>query len=339
MEMEVKYFVGVDISKLTFDVALLKPIGNKEGTITHHQFKQTADGFSQMKEWLKKQDVLLNNETLFCMEFTGLYNTPLVSYLTKKKALVWVEMAVRIKKSEGFARTNNDRTDAIKIARYAFRYQDNKALWSATDDNLSKIKHLIAQRDRIVDAISTLTVPVNELKEVGCKSEAKQMESLQKPVIEKLEQSKVDIEAAILKFVESDSKLSSKVKRITSIKGVGSVTAIAFLVYTNGFTSFETAKQLACYCGVVPFISKQSGSSIKSRPKVSNFANKKLKRLLHLCAMSAKRFNKDLKAYYEKKIAEGKNKMSVLNAIRNKLVLRMFAVIRDERDFVENYVR
>jgi len=339
MEKELKHFVGVDISKLTFDVALLKPLGNKEGAIAHHQFKQTAAGFAEMKEWLQKQGVLLDDETLFCMEFTGIYNAPLVNYLSKEKALVWVEMAVRIKKSEGFSRSGNDKTDAIKIARYAFRYQENKQLWTPTDDSLSQIRHLIAQRDRIVDAISALTVPVNELKEVGCLMEAKQMESLQKVAIKKLDESKENIEAAILKLVNKDSNLSSKVDRVTTIKGIGVVTAIAFLVYTNGFTSFDTAKELACYCGVVPFVSKQSGTSVKSKARVSAFANKKLKRLLHLCALSAKQHDKDLKAYYERKVAEGKNKMSVINAIRNKLVLRMFAILRDERDFVENYVR
>ena len=339
MEKELKHFVGVDISKLTIDVALLKPTGIKEGPVVHEQFKQTAEGFVEMKLWLKKQGVLLDDETLFCMEFTGLYNTPLVNYLVTQKALLWVEMAIRIKKSEGFSRANNDKTDAIKIARYAFRYQENKYLWTPTDDSLNQIKHLISQRDRIVDAVSALTVPVNELKDVGCLTEAKLMENLQKTAVERLEESVKKIESVIVKLMKKDTKLSEKVDRIKTIKGVGSVTATALLVYTNGFASFKTAKELACYCGVVPFVKKQSGTSVISKARVSKFANQKLKRLLHLCAMSAIQHDKDLKKYYERKIEEGKNKMCVINAIRNKLILRIFAVLRDERDFVDNYVR
>jgi transposase len=292
-----------------------------------------------MNEWLKQKDVLLDEETLICMEFTGIYNSALVDYLSSKKSLLWVEMAMKIKKSEGFERGSNDKSDAIKIARYAFRYQERKQLWSPADECLNKIKHLIAQRDRIIDNINRLIVPVKELREVGCIEQAKQMEKLQKTVISKLEKTRENIEALIAKLVDSNKEVSQKVKRVKSIKGVGPVTAVAFLVYTKGYSSFDNGKQLACYSGVVPFIKKQSGISIKSKPRVSPFANKKLKRLLHLCALSAIQHDKELKAYYERKILAKKNKMSVINAVRNKLVLRMFAVLRDDRDFVENYVR
>ncbi len=337
MSKLLKNFVGIDISKLFFDVALIK--ATQSDHIVHRQFKQSPKGFADMNEWLKQQDVLLNEETLLCMEYTGIYNTALVDYLCSKTALLWVEMAVKIKKSEGFERGSNDKSDAVKIARYAFRYQDRKQLWGPAEESLNKIKHLIAQRDRIANSISRLTVPVNELKEIGCIDQARQMEKLQKTVISNLEKTRKNIEALIVKIVQKDKGYLQKVERVKSIKGIGQVTAIAFLVYTKGYTSFDNGKQLSCYSGVVPFTKKQSGISIKSKPHVSQFANKKLKRLLHLCATSAIQHDKELKAYYERKILEGKNKMSVINAVRNKLVLRIFAILRDDRDYVENYIR
>jgi transposase len=337
MSKLLKNFVGIDISKLFFDVAIIK--ADQCDQITHHQFKQSPDGFIDMNEWLNKHGVLMDEETLFCMEYTGIYNSALVDYLYSKTALLWVEMAVRIKKSEGFERACNDKSDAAKIARYAFRYQDKKRLWSPMDENLNKIKHLITQRDRMVEAITRLTVPVNELKEVGCQQLSSEMGKLQKTAISNLEKACKNIEALIVKIVNQDKELSHKVQRVKTIKGIGQVTAIALLVYTKGYTSFDNGKQLSCYSGVVPFIKKQSGISIKSRARVSPFANKKLKWLLHMCASSAIQHDKELKAYYERKILEGKNKMSVINAVRNKLVLRIFAVLRDDRDFVENYTR
>ena len=150
---------------------------------------------------------------------------------------------------------------------------------------------------------------------------------------------KKSIEALIAKTVNKDKELSRKVERVQSIKGIGPVTAIACLVYTKGFTSFKNGKQLACYSGVVPFIKKQSGISVKSQARVSPFANQKLKWLIHLCAMSAIQHDKELKAYYERKLLEGKKEMCVINAVRNKLILRVYAVLRDDRDFVENYRR
>jgi len=337
MSKLLKHFVGIDISKLFFDAALIKAACPEHAV--HQQFDQSVQGFAKMIKWLEKQDVLINEETLICMEYTGMYNTALVNYLCSKKALIWIEMALRIKKSHGFERNSDDKTDAIKIARYAHRHQDNKQLWSPTDESLGRIKHFIAQRDRLVDTITRLTVPLNELKEMGCEKEAMQMEKMQKAVIGSLQKAKHKIEEMIRALVNENKELSHKVNTIKSIKGIGEITAITFLVYTKGFSCFENAKELACYCGVVPFIKKKSGISIQSKPAVSPFANKKLKWLLHLCALSAIRFDDQLKCYYERKVAEGKNKMSVINAVRNKLVLRMFAVLRDDRPYVDNYER
>ena len=337
MSKLLKNFVGIDISKHFFDVALFKY--GQSGQVTHHQFKQSQTGFTQMNEWLAQQHVLLDEETLFCMEYTGIYNTALVSYLCDKKALVWVEMAIKIKRSQGFTRESNDKNDAISIAMYAFRFQDKKQLWSPVDASLVKIRHLIAQRDRIVDTITRLTVPVNELKQIGCIEQARQMEKLQKAVINNLKKMQANIEVAIAKIVNKDKVLNHKVERVKSIKGIGAVTAIACLVYTKGFTTFKSGKQLACYSGVVPFVKKQSGISVKSQARVSPFANHKLKRLIHLCAMSAIQYDNELKAYYQRKLSEGKKEMCVINAVRNKLILRIYAVLRDDRDFVENYTR
>ena len=99
---------------------------------------------------------------------------------------------------------------------------------------------------------------------------------------------------------------------------------------TNGG---EDWRKLACYCGVAPF-KHQSGSSIKGKTKVSHIANKKMKSLLNMAALSAKRNDIEIKEYYERKVEEGKNKMSVLNAIRCKIISRAFAVIERETPFV-----
>jgi len=336
MSKLLKNFVGIDISKTYFDAVLVKVDASSE-TI-HQQFSQKPEGFLKMLEWLQQHGVSLNEETLFCMEYTGLYNTGLVNYLVKNKALLWVEMPLRIKKAGGFERGSDDRTAAVKIALYSLRYQDQMRLWQPIDSNIEKIKNLIAQRDRIVGVINQLKVPVDELKECGCLTEAKEIEKLQLPALKGLQKTKLSVEAQIKKTVESDEQINRKVLQIQSIKGIGPVTAVALLAYTKAFTSFHNAKELACYCGVVPF-KKESGTSVRYKPSVSPFANKKLKKLLHLCALSAIKNDAELKAYFERKVTEGKNKMCVINAVRNKLIHRVFAVVRDERIFEENYVR
>lgn len=336
MSKVLKNFIGIDISKSYFDVALI--ILMHPGQHIHHQFSQCKNGFKKMLQWLEQQGVFINEETIFCMEYTGIYNTGLVNFLVEQKAQLWVEMPLRIKRSCGFERGSNDKTSSVKIAAYAFRHQDQVQLWRPLDSSIEKIKNLIAQRDRIVNAITGLTVPVKEMLECGCADEARQLEKLQKSPLKALQKSKNAIEQLILKIVEQDEHIYKKTKQVESIKGIGKVTAVTLLAYTKGFTTFSTAKQLACYCGVVPF-SKTSGSSVRFKPMVSQHANKKLKKLLHLCALSAIKNDPEIKLYFERKVGEGKNKMCVINAVRNKLIHRVFAVIRDDRFFEENYVR
>lgn len=333
---KLKHFIGIDISKAYFDCAVVGSGDLQSGQ--HHQFSQTPAGFKKMTAWLLAQGIPLGEETLFCMEYTGIYNSGLVNYLVGQKAQLWVEMPLRIKQSSGLQRGGDDKSAAQKIALYAFRYQDQRSLWTPMDSSLEKIRHLIGQRNRLTRAIGQLRVPVEELKTCGLSDQAKEMERLQRPAVKQLEKTKEGVEALIRKTIRQDQQLRLKAEQVTSISGIGEVTAAALLTYTKGFQSFDNAKQLACYCGVVPF-TKSSGTSVRFKPSVSPHANKKLKTLLHLCALSAIRYNEELKTYYRRKVEEGKNKMSVINAVRNKLVHRVFAVVRDSRTFEENYVR
>ena len=331
-----KNFIGIDISKTWFDAVLIK--AEDSSVVIHEQFSQQPEGFKKMQSWLQKHEVFLDEKTLFCMEYTGIYNTGLVHYLVKAKAALWVEMPLRIKKAGGFERGADDKSAAVKIAWYALRFKDQVKLWQPIDSNIESIKNLIAQRDRIMNAINLLIVPVNELKDCGCAEDAKTLEKLQKAPVTSLQKSKLSIEVLIAKTIQQDEQLNAKVKRVASIKGIGQVTSVALMVYTKGFTAFENGKQLACYCGVVPF-TKSSGTSVRFKSTVSPFANMKLKKLLHLCAMSAIQNDPEIKSYFERKVTEGKNKMSIINAVRNKLIHRVFAVIRDKRDYENNYVR
>lgn len=333
---KLKNFVGIDISKLWFDAALIKT--DNPFQIIHRQFVQNSVGYQKLLEWLFLNKAEVDDQTLFCMENTGLYNTGLVNHLVKIQAQLWVEMPLRIKKAGGFERGSDDKTACVKIARYAMRYQEDVKLWEPADSNMEKIKNLITQRDRIINAVTQLSVPIKELKDCGCEAEAKQMEKIQRPALAALQKTKKNIEVLITKTVQQDEQINKKVALVQSIKGIGPVTAVALLVYTKSFDKFNNAKQLACYCGVVPF-KKESGTSVRYKPTVSPFANKKLKKLLHLCALSAIKNDKEIHLYFERKVMEGKNKMSVINAVRNKLVHRVYAVLRDDRMFEENYVR
>lgn len=331
-----KNFVGIDISKSWFDATLITQ--DSVAKPVHHQFAQSAPGYHSMIDWLRLNNVELDEQTLFCLEYTGIYNTGFVSFLVGQHANIWVEMPLRIKKAGGLERGSDDKSASSKIAWYALRYHDQAKLWKPADSSIEKLKHLLTQRERLITTLKQLTVPAQELIDCGCIAEGKMVSKLQQPVIKALQKTLKQIESLINATIREDEQLSQTVDLVQSVNGIGKVTATALLVYTKGFTAFKNAKELACYCGVVPF-NKTSGSSVKYRASVSPFANMKLKRLLHLCAMSALQNDPEMKAYFERKLLEGKNKMSIINAIRNKLVHRVFAVVRDGRYYEDNYIR
>lgn len=331
---EFKTFVGIDISKKTFDAALHR---GSQATSVHRCFAQSLEGYQSFVQWLKSNEVIIGKDVLICFEHTGIYISGIVNFLADMKACIWVEMALKMKKCMGLQRGTNDKLAAINIALYAYRYQDEAKLWKPIDTALEQLRNLIVQRDRIVLSLTQLTVPLNELEQCGNRRQAVELKKLQCKAVKGLEASLQCVEKTIEDYINKDQTIRHKINLVRSVKGVGRQTAVALFVYTHGFTSFENAKQLACYCGVVPF-SKSSGTSVRYKPGVSPFANRKLKKLLHLCAMAALQWDAEIKTYYNRKIDEGKNKMSVINAIRNKLIQRIFAVIRDDRMFVENYV-
>jgi len=328
-------FVGVDLSKLTFDVAVI--LNGLKDNIRYRKFKKTEEGIQEFLEWLKQSGAVTDRQTLVCMEFTGLYNRMLLNFLEKTGVTIWVEMAAHIKQSLGLQRNKSDKLDAKRIATFAWRNQDETKVWNSVDKDAQKIKDMLAQRERLVDTRKRLLVPLEEMRQEGMVEEAAQLERYQKPVITQLDNSIIKIEQAIKEVVDNNEELKSKSELAQSVKGVGLVICWYIIAFTNGFEYLKSGKSLACYCGVVPF-ERTSGTSVRSKARVSHIANKKLKSLMHMGAMSAIKYDTELKEYYERKVKDGKNKMSVLNAVKNKLLLRIAAVLRENREYEENHV-
>jgi transposase len=325
-------FVGIDISKQSIDVAVI--INQRKEHVLHSQFKKSSIGLKAFLKWLQSNGVYLNEQTVCCMEHTGLYNRSVLSFLRQHTCVIWVEMAQHIQRSLGLQRGKSDKVDAGRIALFACKNRDEIRQWQPLDTDIQQLKDLLAQRERLLQAKIRLNVPIKELEKEGCKGEAKILMQLQKGAIEGIGKSLLKVDAAIKKLIAANTELQRKVTCITSVTGIGEVIAWHFIVHTNGFKRLSSGKQLACYCGVVPF-KHESGTSIKGRNRVSHMANKKLKCLLHMGAMAAICYDEGLKVYYKRKVAEGKNKMSILNAVRNKLVLRIAAVIREDKVYVK----
>lgn len=144
------------------------------------------------------------------------------------------------------------------------------------------------------------------------------------------------VDKEIEHIIKCDENLNRLSKLITSIDGVGMVTCAAVLVKTNIFLDITDAKKFAWTAGIAPF-EHASGKSIRGKTRVSHRAHKDVKTLLHMCAVGSISREGELKDFYLRKVAQGKNKMLVLNAVRNKIVHRIFAVVRDGVMYQKNY--
>lgn len=322
-----RYFFGVDISKKTVDISFIY-----EQAIIHKQFTNNAHGMNLLMRWLEELNVEFS-QALFCMEATGVYCFTLTQFLAEKSIDVWIEHAAQIKKSTALARGKNDKVDSQRIVLYATKNLDRLRLWRPLATTIEKIKHLATLRERIVDTQKRLLVPIKEFEEVGNAEMAKLLTKSIKKTMDALENDLTNTEKQILDIVTKDTELNTKYHFAKSVIGIGFVTAINLMVHTNGFTEMKEVRSLACYCGVAPF-GYTSGTSIKGKPKVHFMANKKLKCNLHMASLSAVKLDADLKKYYERKVAEGKNKMSVLNAVRNKLLARVLSCVNNEKNYV-----
>jgi transposase len=327
----VKNFIGIDISKKTFDMSLIIDL-NKEN-ILYKAFSNSLKGIKEMKQWLKTNKVNCE-ETVFCMEHTGIYCRVLVDFLTKNEYSTWLEMPVVIKRSMGLQRGKSDKIDSRNIVLYAYKNREDIKLWKAPREEVLKLKDLMTLRDRLIRSKKSLTTPINEIISIGDKKSANMLMNASKTAISGIEKSIKEVEQKLKEIIDGDDRLKELFGLLISVPGVGKVTAINMICFTNEFTLFKNAKQLACYCGIAPF-EHTSGSSIRGKTRVSHMANKTLKTNLDLCACSVLKGKNEFRFYYDRKVAEGKHKMSVINAVRNKIIHRIVAVIKRGTPYVK----
>lgn len=331
--MSFTHFIGIDISKKTFDLALISE--NAPDKAITAKFSNNHKGIVRLEQFIHKHE-LVKQQILFCIEHTGLYCRVLSNYLVENQYAVWLEMPVQILRSLGIQRGKTDQVDAKRIATYAFTFRDKAKLWQPPREEVQKIHDLMALRDRLVESRKSILTPIQELEATGLEEVAATLRKHCQKSIESLDKEIKQIDKELDEIIDKDTNLKNKYKLARSVPGIGKITAMTLLYFTNEFTLFRTAKELACYCGVAPF-ARESGTSVRGKTSVSNFANKALKKLLHLAAMAAISSDKELRAFFERKVAEGKNKMLVLNAIRNKLLHRLLAVIKRNSPFQSEY--
>ncbi len=325
-----QFIVSFDISKLTLDSTII--INGDLLAASHQTLENNEDSIVKLFKGYLKQPGFTFENCLICIEATGVYTYPLLSFAAKNNAKIWIESGVQIKKSIGIQRGKSDKVDSFRIAEYAFKNQEKARLWKPSNQIITQIKHLTSLRVRLLKSRHSLVIPVKEFEEVGDLKMAKILGKAMKSSLVSIEADIKKIERQIITLLEGDSGLKELFSLVTSVVGIGNQTALALIIYTDAFTLFDDPRKLACYAGVAPF-AYASGTSIKGKPRVSKMANINLKTTLHMASLTAVKLDIQLKKYYDRKVAEGKAKMSVLNAVKAKLLHRVMSVVQRNKKY------
>lgn len=330
--MKFKTFIGIDVSKLTLDICLV----TLDGEIENFKIENKDLSIGRFFRRLEKSRAW--GEVLVCAEHTGHYSNPLKVFCMGNGIALWLESGAEIRLRSGVQRRKNDKIDSERIAEYAMRYVDKARLQTLDDKVIETVKLLGSERDMYIRDRAKYKSQINDFEgyidsdvyKAKAKRLKRQVESLTK-LIDLLDQ---QIEGQLM----GSEKLARQKEILVSVGGVGDKVATETIIATQGFTKFGSGRQFSCHVGVAPF-SFESGTSQRSRRKVSNRANKDLKTLFHMAALSAIRMKGELRDYFERKVAEGKNKMTVLNAVRAKIINRIFALIREDRKYEKSYIK
>ncbi len=325
--MNYKWFVGIDVSKKTLDVSsFIKELGDKS---PHEQFTNDGKGYKAVIRWLKKQGAIVK-EVMFCMEHTGVYSMDLALFFEKNNLAYSMVSPLHIKRSLGLVRGKSDKVDSFQISRFCYLHRDELPHTKLPLESIRVLKGLINERERLVKMQKSEKTVLHELKKVNTKSTFNRIES-------RIIMFSTDIECIekeMEQVISSEPEVFENYKLTRSVIGIGLVNTVLFIVYTCNFQSFSDARKYACYSGIAPF-ENSSGTSLRGKTRVSHLANKRIKSNLSNAARSAVQNDPELRIYYDRKAKEGKEHGVIMNAVKFKLISRVFSVVKRGTPFVK----
>ena len=324
--MKRNWFIGIDISKKTLDVVIYDQ--EKKKASKHFKVNNELKGFKEMIKTLKAEGVVLD-DAFICLEYCGIYGLELGLFLDGKVKFRFCA-PLHIKRSLGLTRGKNDKLDAYKIAWFSYLFRDELSPSTMPAETMLKLKSLMGERYRVV---KMATIEKQVLRELSSQLDNKAIIRV-KHRLKILTADVKAIENEIKELIMSSPALIKSYELLNSITGIALVNATMMILCTNNFEGITNARSFACYCGVAPF-EYSSGTSIRGRTKVSNLANKRMKADLTNAARSAIVHDPEMRIYYKRKRAEGKEYGTVINAVKFKIITRAFAVIKRGTPFVK----
>lgn len=323
-----EYYIGIDISKLTLDVRIYSHLNNNESG-NYLKVSNDLSGYSGLLRWFSSR-CMEPGSIVICMEHTGIYSLDLCLFLERNNIDYSMISGYELKYSLGLVRGKSDNVDAGRIARYCYLHRDELIYVRSKSEFLLRLRELLSERRNYIKRRSFCKSYLTEFRN---KPVTSTFDRCNKELLD-LKSYIKSVESDILNLLKSDPELYKNYLLLLSIVGISLVNAANVILYTNNFVSFPDARSYASYCGVVPY-SNQSGTSLNSSARVSKKSNRVLKSDLSQAALSAVAHDPELKLYYARKVSSGKSSGSVLNAVKFKLIERMFCVVKRGTPYVK----
>ena len=322
-----KIILGVDISKKHFDVSLF--MDNK-----HKKFSNNKTGFQSLRDWIAKytpeyQDV---SKIHICLESTGFYGEELAEFLYKKgyKVSIVNPSCIKSYARSKLCRHKTDKIDAQLIAEYCDKY--NPDLWKPLSAEIKELSELARWIDSLKLQHNQIT---NQLEK-----ESRQSEFVSKTWKElkiKLEEKIRELYKEIDRLLGKSNDLNRACNNLQTIPGIGKTTAITLLAEIPNVNALKNTKQLATYAGLTP-LQRFSGSSVKGKPRLSKLGARRLRKAMFFPALVAKRHNPVIKDFCKNLEKKGKHAFCVVGAAMRKLLLIVFAVLKNKETFCQKVV-
>ncbi|NOX28281.1 MAG: IS110 family transposase [Gammaproteobacteria bacterium] len=318
--------IGIDVSKDKLDVLWLKDPTHRK--VKTKIFANTSQGFDHIIKWATDNTGVAQDQCCFVMEATGVYHEALALMLHNSGCQVIVANPQHVRNyGKGLGvKTKTDKRDSFVIAHYAFAV--TPALWQPEPIEIRQLKALIARLEAIV---KDLQRERNRLEKARVANVQEIVITSLKHSIEHLSNEKKAFEQQINDHIDQHPTLKKDKQLLESIPGVGPVIASRMIALMRGRT-FNSAAQAAAFCGLVP-IEKESGSSLRKRPRLSKAGNAQFRAKLYIASVSAIKCNPVIQRHYLQLVARGKTKMAALGATMRKMVHICFGVLKHQQPF------
>ena len=335
MKKILKQVAGIDVAQKELVVSLGRMYDDLAIEMhANKTFPNTDKGFMALIVWIKKltvQEVACR----FVMEATGVYHESLAYFLDDKGYELSIVLPSKISNYIRTleVKTVTDKTSAEAIARFGLERKLDK--WKRPKKTFKSLRQLTRERNQLVE-MRTITKNQLHAEQAEAEPNKSSVERTKKQIIlfnRQLKEIKEEIDA----LIKQDQQIKQAIDMMSSVPGVGTLTAAGILAETNGFELIRNKKQLTSYAGL-DVKEKQSGTSVKEKPRISKKGNKHLRKAMHLPALTAIRHDERFKAIFARLVSRHGIKMKAVVAIQRKLLEIVYIIYKTNIAYDKNYL-